>query len=298
MNTGQQIRCLAIGLAFAGMSWPIYAQEAAFDYFGLKTPDSSIELFAPQIVSLENVKEKSLAISPLGDEVFYSGGKEWPQTKIMHVKKVNNKWGKPEIFDFCTDCFATEPAFSPDGKYLFFSSSKGETNLKNYSIWRMERVGTKWGKAQKIIDIPETNIWEFHPSAAKSGSVYFCRWDSVTQTGHIFRSAFVNGAYLNPEKTELSFGATSSDADPFIDPDEKFIITSSVGQKGKGGYDVYISHRKDDGSWLPPVNAGEKINTSGDEDSLDISPDGRFVFIYKRSDVYWVEAKGLIDAYL
>lgn len=297
MSNILKIRCLSLVLAVAGISWSTYAQLPAFDYFGLKTPGNSIELFAPQTVSLENVNEKSLAISPLGDEVFFSGGKEWPKTKIMHIKKTNNTWGKPCVFDFCADCFATEPAFSPDGKYLFFSSGKGEKDLKNYSIWRMERVGDSWGKAQKIIDIPGANVWEFHPSVAKNGSVYFCRWDSVTQTGRIFRSAFVNGTYLNPEKIELSFGATSSDTDPFIDPDEKYLITSSVGQRGKGGYDVYISYRKPDGLWTQPVKAGEKINTPGDENSLDVSPDGRFVFIYKLDNVYWTATKGLIDGF-
>jgi hypothetical protein len=161
----------------------------------------------------------------------------------------------------------------------------------------MERVGDRWGKAQKIIDSSGTNVWEFHPSVAKNGSVYFCSWDSITQTGRIFRSAFVNGAYLNPEKIELSFGATSSDTDPFIDPDEKYLITSSVGQKGKGGYDVYISYRKPDGLWTQPKKAGEKINTPGDDNSLDVSPDGRFVFIYKLGNVYWTATKGLIDGF-
>jgi Periplasmic component of the Tol biopolymer transport system len=297
MNYIVKIKRLSLGLAFAGISWSTYAQLPAFDYFGLKTPGNSIELFAPQTVSLENVNEKSLAISPFGDEVFFSGGEEWPKTKIIHIKKKNNIWGKPHVFEFCADCFATEPAFSPDGKYLFFSSAKGEKNLKNYSIWRMERVGESWGKAKKIIDIPEGNVWEFHPSVAKNGSVYFCRWDSVAQTGRIFRSTFENDTYLNPEKIELTFGATISDTDPFIDPDEKYLITSSVGQKGKGGYDVYISYRKPEGLWAQPVNAGEKINTPSDENSLDISPDGRFAFIYKLGNVYWTPTKGLIDGF-
>ncbi len=280
------------------LSKTIWAQSAGFDYFGQKGPGHLIELFAPKIVSLSDVKEKSLAISPLGDEVFFSEGKEWPETKIMHVKRINNQWGKPQVADFCMDCFATEPAFSPDGKYLYFSSSKGETNIKQYCIWRMERTMSGWGIPHKIIDIADPNVWEFHPSVARNGSVYFCRWDAKTQKGDIFRSIYSNGVYAIPEKVDLPFDSPGSNSDPFIDPDEKYIIISSMGQKGKGGYDVYISHRKEDGSWLPPVNAGEKINTSGDEDSLDISPDGRFVFIYKKGDVYWAEAKGLIDAYL
>jgi len=272
----------------------IFAQRFDFDYFGFPSPGDSIKLFAPNMVSLKNVKEKSLAISPAGDEVFFSGGKTWPESKIMHVKKINNRWGEPRVADFNVDCFACEPAFSPDGKYLFFSSSKGEADIKQYCIWRMERVGTEWDQPQKIINIPDPNIWEFHPTIAKNGSIYFCYWDDQKQFGCIYKSEYSGGIYTEPTKISVPFTIQSSDTDPFIDPDEKYLITSSTGQNGKGGYDVYISYKKEDGSWSFPGNPSDRFNTSGDEDSFDISPDGRFVFIYKQNDIYWTEANGVI----
>lgn len=287
----------SIGVMVFLMSFPsiTFAQHFDFDYFGLQSPGDSIKLFAPNIVSLKNVKEKSLAISPAGDEVFFSGGKSWPESKIMHVKKINNRWSEPQVADFSVDCFATEPAFSPDGKYLFFSSNRGETDIRQYCIWRMERIGTGWGHPQKIIDIPDPNIWEFHPTVAKNGSIYFCYWDAQKQFGYIYKSEYSGGVYAEPKKIDVSFNTQISDTDPFIDPDEKYIITSSTGQNGKGGYDVYISCKKGNGSWSFPVNLGNRFNTSGDEDSFDISPDGRFVFIYKQNDIYWTETKGVIE---
>jgi len=271
------------------------AQRFDFDYFGLPSPGDSIKLFAPDIVSLKNVREKSLAISPAGDEVFFSGGKNWPESKIMHVKKINNRWGEPQVADFNMDCFACEPAFSPDGKYLVFSSSRGEADIRQYCIWRIERVGTGWGNPQKMIDITDPGIWEFHPTIAKNGSIYFCRWDNSKQSGSIYRSEFSDGVYSEPAKIGVPLNMQSSDTDPFIDPEEKYIITSTIGQNGYGGYDVYISYKKDDGSWSFPVNLGNRFNTSGDEDSFDVSPDGRFAFIYKQNDIYWAETKGVIQ---
>ncbi len=286
-----------IGLMVLLMSFSLMtiAQRFDFDYFGLTSPVDSIKLFAPDIVSLKNVREKSLAISPAGDEVFFSGGKSWPESKIMHVKKINNRWGEPQVADFNMDCFACEPAFSPDGKYLFFSSSKGEADIKQYCIWRIERVGTGWGNPQKMIDITEPNIWEFHPTIAKNGSIYFCRWDNSKQYGSVYRSGLSDGVYSEPAKIGVSLNMQSSDTDPFIDPEEEYIITSTIGQNGYGGYDIYISYKKDDGSWSFPVNLGNRFNTSGDEDSFDVSPDGRFIFIYKQNDIYWTETKGVIE---
>lgn len=270
-------------------------QNQTFDYFGLPNPGKRIELFAPDIVSLKNSKEKSLAISPKGDEVFFSAGKGWPECKIMQVKKINSQWSKPKVAEFCVDCYATEPAFSPDGRYLYYSSSKGRPDIKQYCIWRVEKVGNKWGKPKKVIDIVDPNILEFHPSITKKGTVYFCYWDSKKQTGSIYKSNLLGTVYSKPEKVDIPFNIQSSDTDPFIDPDERYIITSSTGEYSKGGYDIYILYSKGNGSWSSPVNFGDRFNTAGDEDSFDISPDGRFMFIYKQDDVYWTDAKGVFD---
>lgn len=271
-----------------------FGQNRTFDYFGSASPGEKIELFAPDIVSLKNSKEKSLAISPNGDEVFFSAGKSWPECKIMQVKKINNQWSKPKVAEFSSDCYATEPAFSPDGRYLYYSSSKGMQDIKEYCIWRIEKINNKWTEPKKVIDIADSNILEFHPTITKKGTVYFCYWDSLKQTGSIYKSKLSGEVCSKPEKVDIPFNIQSSDTDPFIDPEEKYIITSSTGQHGTGGYDVYICYNKGDGSWSSPVNLGNRFNTTADEDSFDISPNGRFIFIYKQDNVYWTETKGVL----
>jgi hypothetical protein len=141
-----------------------FSQDRSFDYFGLANPGNKIELFAPGIVSMKDLKEFSLAISPLGDEVFFSRGENWPKTKIMHIRKIGNRWTAAKIAEFSTDCYASGPAFSPDGKYLYFSSSKGMQDINNYSIWRVRKTGSGWSEPRRVIDIDDPTIWEFHPT--------------------------------------------------------------------------------------------------------------------------------------
>ncbi len=269
-----------------------FGQHHPFDYFGMTCPGEKIELFAPNIVSLKNSREASLAISPDGDEVFFVGGPNWPKCKIMHVRKRNGQWAEPEIAEFSTDCYATEPAFSPDGKFLYYSSSKGMPDIMQYCIWKVEKIGDKWGEAKKVIDIPGHGFWEFHPSITNDGTIYFCYWDAETKKGSIYRSNYSDGTYSDPEKVDLSFDLQSSVTNPFVDPGEKYIITSSAGPYNKEGYDAYISYKKEDGSWSFPVNFGDRFNTLGDDDSFDVSPDGKLLFIYRQDDVYWTETKG------
>ncbi|WP_090622535.1 OmpA family protein [Parapedobacter indicus] len=47
---------------------------------------------------------------------------------------------------------------------------------------------------------------------------------------------------------------------------------------GQGGTDIWYSERQGDGSWGAPVNAGEQINSSGNELFPNIGPDGRLYY--------------------
>lgn len=279
---------------FMSLSLMSIGQRLPFDYLGIPKPGDKIELFAPKMVSLQNSTEKSLAISPNGDEFFFSGGQDWPKCKIMHVKKVNNQWSEPNVAEFSADCYSTEPAFSPDGKYLYYSSSKGMQDINQYCIWRVEKVGDKWSAPKKVIDIVDPNIFEFHPSITNDGTVFFCSWDSQKQSGNICKSKQSGDFYSKPEIIKLPFDIQGSNTDPFIDPDEKYLITSSSGQNGKGGYDVYFFYKEKNGSWGIQNILDERFNTKEDDNSFDISPDGRFLFIYKQNDVYWTETKGVL----
>ena len=270
----------------------VFGQVSLFDYFGLTGPGDRIELFAPGLISLENSNENSVAVSPLGDEVFFSRG-EWPKSRIMCVKKIGNRWNKPEIAAFSSDCYTAEPAFSPDGKYLYFSSSKGKDNIMDYSIWRVEKSSGNWENAKKVIDITIPGIWEFHPSITNTGTVFFCYWDSKENKGSIYKSDYFNGSYSEPTKENIPFNENSSVTNPFIDSEEKYIIVSTDQNDNKRGYDVFISNRKKD-TWSEPVNIGPRFNTPENDESFDVSPDGRYFFIYRQGDVYWTETKEVL----
>jgi Tol biopolymer transport system component len=268
-----------------------FGQKKTFDYFGLTPPGDKIEIFAPGIVSSGSSNDFSMAISPIGDEVFFSRG-VWPESKIMHVKKIGIQWTEPQIASFSADCYTAEPAFSPDGKYLYFSSSKGKDDIKEYSIWRVERTGSNWVNAKKVIDIKSPGIWEFHPSITNSGTVYFCYWDSKENKGSIYKSDYQNGIYSEPSKVNIPFNEKSSVVNPFIDPETKYIILSTAINGDKSEYDVFILNREKD-TWLTPYNVGARLNSTGD-DTFDVSPDGRYFFLYKQGDVYWTETKGVL----
>ena len=101
------------------------------EYFDQPGPGTSPALFAPGIVS-DQYGNRDMAISPNGDELFYTiqyrGG--FAFSVIMHSKKVNNKWSSPEVAFFSGQYNDEEPAFSPDGTKLYFSSNRPITGTE------------------------------------------------------------------------------------------------------------------------------------------------------------------------
>ncbi len=271
-------------------------KAGSFDYLGQAFTADSVPLFAPGTISDSTVNDRALAVSPLGDELFYARG-IWPNAKIMYMRKEGDGWTGPDTAEFSKDCWATEPAFSPDGRYLYFSASIGKTDISNYNIWRIEKSDDGWSEPVPVIDIEGDKIWEFHPSVTQEGHVYFCYWDAEKNSGDIYMSECNDAGCSEPVKLPDQVNSGSSDVDPFVDPGTGFIIFASDRPGGLGDFDQYISFRGVDGVWSELRNMGPEFNTDKADFDMDVSPDGKYLFTYTGEDVYWSPAVNFKDIF-
>jgi outer membrane protein OmpA-like peptidoglycan-associated protein len=69
--------------------------------------------------------------------------------------------------------------------------------------------------------------------------------------------------------------STYWDSQPAISPDGNTLYFSSNRPGGLGGYDLWKSVLKKDGTWTNPVNLGPNINTAYDEHTPFVHPDGQ-----------------------
>jgi hypothetical protein len=272
------------------------AQLGSFDYFCQTPPGNIPAVFSRGVISVEGSIEKSIAISPSGDEIFFMRGSGWPHSKIMHMVKTAGKWSMPDTAFFSKDSWATEPAFSSDGQYLYFSSSRGKSDIRFYNLWRIKKNKGGWSEPESIIDIAGEDIMEFHPSIPKNGSVYFCLWDYAKQIGDIYLSENIMGKLAAPVKVGFPISTEYNDTDPYVDEAETYMIFKSNRPGGYGDNDVYISFKKNDGTWTNPKNLGSSFNTPNNENPIDVSPDGKYMFIYLNNDMYWMGIDNMIDS--
>lgn len=83
------------------------------------------------------------------------------------------------------------------------------------------------------------------------------------------------------------------ESSPSLSPDKNTLYFSSNKPGGFGGKDLYISHRKSNGSWTKAENMGNTVNTAGDELAPFIHADNQTLYFtsnglpgYGGTDIY------------
>jgi Tol biopolymer transport system component len=112
--------------------------------------------------------------------------------------------------------------------------------------------------------------------------------------GDIFRADPVEGGYSAPVRVGGGVSSKHSEHDPFIAPDESYLIFTSDRPQGYGRGDLWIVYRNPEAGWSDPVNMGPRINTDAYEYCAMLSPDGKQLFFTRNADgngdIYRVDA--------
>ncbi len=303
--------------------------ELSGPYLGQKPPGMIPELFAPGFISTGFREHTSPVFSPDGKEVFFHVALSTKPRPILYMKLENNKWTYPQVAPFSGKYDEDNAYFSPDGRKLVFSSYrplKGDGDPeKDENIWLVEKTGTGWSEPKNVGYPVNSDNTETFPSITKDGTIYFyynTKGSSIISSD-IYRSKFINGKYLKPEALNDNINSKYWDAFPVFPPDESFMVFASNRPDGYGKPDLYISFREDNGSWGKAKNMGNIINSSEQEGSPHISPDGKYLFFCSdrtnfkpysdkpltyeqvlkrvltpgngRGDIYWIDAKVIED---
>lgn len=296
-------------------------------YLGQAPPGATPQVFAPGIVSTR-MDELNSVFSP--DERLFLYSVKLPDRRqhvMLYMELREGRWSEPRTLPFSGRYHDADPAFSPDGRRVFFISQRplpGTDEPKaDWDLWSVERAGDAWSEPEHLGRTLNTDSLECYPSLTRDGTLYFC---SGREGGHgstdIWRARLADGVYGTPENLGPAINSAQGEGDVYVAPDESYIVFVSGRDGGVGSNDLWVSFREEDDSWSPARNMGEPINSNAVEYCPVVSPDGRYLFFtsYRRNppapdaplsyqdlielydrpgntlgDIYWVDASVIHD---
>jgi outer membrane protein OmpA-like peptidoglycan-associated protein/tetratricopeptide (TPR) repeat protein len=179
---------------------------------------------------------------------------------------------------------STASDFSPilyKGK-LVFSSSRNEATGDAKNAWTGDKSADLFesenlAKPHSFSNTLNSKDYEGTCAFNKDGDeIYFTRCKVVEETiskkkaqevnnefCHIYLSKLSGGIWQEAEQVKL-FADTINVGQPALSKDGKILYVSADAKDGFGGKDLYYFTKTDTG-WYGPSNAGNYVNTSGDE---------------------------------
>lgn len=258
------------------------AEAPAGPYFGQRLSGDKAELIAPGIVST-GLDESVIAFTPDGRECFWTIKFSNLET-IVTSRLENGKWTAPEVAPFAGQYFDGWPAIRPDGRRMFFHSSRPAGDAApevtaTFNIWYVDRTATGWTEP-RLVNAPVNGSENTAcPSVTREGTLYVSKRFS-DGTEKICRSRFVGSCYGELEVLPPSINAGRDNFHAFVAPDESYLVMPAFGRKDAigGGWNYYVSFRTGANDWSELVNLGEKVNSALCLGTPSLSADGQFLF--------------------
>jgi Tol biopolymer transport system component len=258
-----------------------FAQKPAQPPYASTAPVSEPTVFADGIIST-GMFDSHPAFTPDGKTLYFlRSTPTFSLWTIVFSQFANGRWGSPEVAPFSGQYSDADPFITPDGSRLYFISNRpvpGKTK-PDLDIWMVEKTNNGWSEPKNPgapINSPGN---EWYPTIAANGTIYFGS-DREGGKGRtdIYRCRFFDGKYTEAENLGDVINTQFNEFEALIAADERFLILMGAGRpEARGGFDLYISYNRN-GAWTKPVNLGDKINSSGNEYSPTISPDGKYFF--------------------
>ena len=282
---------------------PVNAQDLeanSLTYLKQPPPGLTPQIFAPGVVSKEDEHEFGSVFSADGTEFFYAvdvNGK----AEIRHTKLEDDQWSTPELLIHHDRYGYNDPFLSPDEQRLYFISDqplRGTGPPKDIDIWYAEREGDRWSSPINAGPTINSDSNEYYISFTQTGTLYFSSNTKATTPGDfdIYTATWADGQFQPPRRMSDAINTTAYEADVFVAYDDSYLIFCAERKEGYGQGDLYISFRRDDGTWSASKNMGDVINTEQYEFCPFVTKDNRHLFYTSQMDIYWVDAS-IIDQF-
>lgn len=272
-------------------AWPALSGP----YLGQPAPGETPQVFAPGLISLPGTGDYACTWSPDGHEFYFTRSRDdssGVRQEILTSRLGKDGWTAPVPVSFSAGPNAHEPHVTADGRRIYWgwfrAAPEGEPRAPfDYGIYAADRTPHGWSDAKYVGQ-------GMFVSSTRGGDVYVT--EHVLQgkvvTGYLTKATMRDGRFVKRERITGALDSLRPRfrnlAHPCIAPDGSYLVFDV-----EGGSHLFVTFRRSDGSWGPPVDLTEHGFDLG-AGIASISPDGRYLFFGQDNDLYWVSTAPLL----
>ncbi|MDE5418959.1 OmpA family protein [Labilibaculum sp. DW002] len=171
-------------------------------------------------------------------------------------------------------------SITADGKYMYFTACSRPDGYGRCDIYYSVKEGSEWSTPINLGKPINSKGWEAQPSISADGQELYFVSNRKSGKGKmdIWHSRLIeiqaNGKPRWTQPENLSINSSKNEMSPFIHAGNRYLVFSSDGLTGMGGYDLFKTELDEDQKWSEPVNMGYPINTYHDEVGLVVTARG------------------------
>ncbi|MBL7105103.1 MAG: OmpA family protein [Bacteroidales bacterium] len=240
------------------------------EYLPIISPDNEMALFT-----------RKIKIPPRKDDITpRMSFKE----RFMYSYRQDDEFNRGQIMPFPFNRHDNEggATLTIDNRLLFYTLCKYTKDMRYYNcdICYSEFKNGVWTEIQSVgNNVNLSNAWDSQPSITSDGkTLYFVSDREGGYGGYdIYRTHKDNkDEWSIPVNLGTVINTRGNEKSPFIHTDSQTLYFSSDGLMGLGGYDIFYSKFKENGSWSEPENIGYPINSYDDDVGFFVSTDGHY----------------------
>ena len=231
-------------------------------------------------------------LNPACDEYYYTlSDRQFKNFKVRVVKKSNGIWLEPSDAFFNTKHSEHGMSFSPDGKTIYFSSTRphfagDSSNL--WRIWRTHLADSTWSVPDLIEFTGLDKPLQSHPTIDEHGHLFFHASNRDYTDMNVYQTRQLNNEFSRPT---LVGEKNVNKCTPCVSADGSLLFYAVISNP----MELVFSRKQKDGFWPESTKIESNLKDIRHQGNPFLTSDGRFLFFATEQikdpgnwNIYWM----------